>query len=258
MIAMNKAAVPLAGAASRSSSRRPLWQSALAQLRLDATRVGSFGPGDVLLLLGVVAISLLLAVLTKFAGMDVRVASGLIGGITGLSAVAGWSMALGPSVMEDQNGHRAMAGLVPIARTPQVIGRFFYLLYAAALWSVTIGVCNLVFDALLKGGADFSDFFAPCATVFAAVVVFGSIMLACTYRFGVRQLMIVAAVIMGSLYLLMALLSFLPVAWQSVILTVFEFLSVPWHAVLVGVVLCVVAYGASLFVAIRIFNAKDL
>ncbi|TPF93294.1 hypothetical protein BW14_05635 [Bifidobacterium sp. UTBIF-68] len=238
-------------------SRRTVWRSALAQLRFDVAR-GSSDLGYELVMGAVLLFAVVVGVLVRFVGMDARVAGGLMGGITGLAVVAGWMMALVPSMMEDQDGHRAMAGLVPIARTPQVIGRFLYLLASAVAWSVEVGVCRLVFDVLADGAVDGVGVSASVATVFAMSMIVGSIMLACTYRFGIRQLMIVFAAMMGALYLLAALVSFLPIPWEPIILTVFEFLSVPWRSVLVGAVFCFAVYGVSMGIAIRLFNAKEL
>lgn len=238
-------------------SRRTVWRSALAQLRFDVAR-GSSDLGYELVMGAVLLFAVVVGVLVRFVGLDARVAGGLMGGITGLAVVAGWMMALVPSMMEDQDGHRAMAGLVPIARTPQVIGRFLYLLASAVAWSVEVGVCRIVFNVLADGVVDGIGVAAVAATVFAMSMIVGSVMLACTYRFGIRQLMIVFAVMMGALYLLAALVSFLPIPWEPIILTVFEFLSAPWRGVLVGAVFCFAVYGVSMGIAVRIFNAKEL
>lgn len=238
-------------------SRRTVWRSALAQMRFDAAR-GSSDLSYAMFMGAVLLFAVVVGVLVRFVGMDDRMAGGLMGGITGLAVVAGWMMALVPSMMEDQGGHRAMSGLVPIARTPQVIGRFLYLLASAVAWSMGVGVCRLVFDVLANGSVDGVGVSASVATVFAMSMIVGSIMLACTYRFGIRQLMIVFVVMMGALYLLAALVTFLPIPWQPIILTVFEFLSVPWRGVLVGAVFCFAVYGVSMGIAIRFFNAKEL
>ena len=238
-------------------SCRTVWRSALAQLRFDVAR-GSSDLGYELVMGAVLLFAVVVGVLVRFVGLDARVAGGLMGGITGLAVVAGWMMTLVPSMMEDQDGHRAMAGLVPIARTPQVIGRFLYLLASAVAWSVNVGVCRIVFNMLADGVVDGIGVAVVAATVFAMSMIVGSIMLACTYRFGIRQLMIVLAAMVAVVYLLAALVSFLPISWEPIILTVFEFLSVPWRGVLVGAVFCFAVYGVSMGIAIRIFNGKEL
>ena len=238
-------------------SCRTVWRSALAQLRFDVAR-GSSDLGYELVMGAVLLFAVVVGVLVRFVGLDARVAGGLMGGITGLAVVAGWMMTLVPSMMEDQDGHRAMAGLVPIARTPQVIGRFLYLLASAVAWSVNVGVCRIVFNMLADGVVDGIGVAVVAATVFAMSMIVGSIMLACTYRFGIRQLMIVLAAMVAGVYLLAALVSFLPISWEPIILTVFEFLSVPWRGVLVGAVFCFAVYGVSMGIAIRIFNGKEL
>lgn len=230
------------------------WSSVVRQCRLDCVRVDLFGLSNVLFMLLVPVLSCVAALVLTVTGAPGQVAVSVSGGVSGMAAVMSWMSALRVNVAEESGGHRAMNGMIPIARTSQVAGRFLFLLVTCAMWTVDVMACSvfLAFDSGWAGAMILS------AVIFAFSLIVGSILMAFSYRFTFRAIMRIFVVVMVGLYALVALLSRLPFDWQSLLQGVVDFMSVWWRAALIAVVLCVGVYCISAALAIRFYRAKEL
>lgn len=230
------------------------WSSVVRQCRLDCVRVDLFGLSNMLFMLLVPVLSCVAALVLTVTGAPGQVAVSVSGGVSGMAAVMSWMSALRVNVAEESSGHRAMNGMIPIARTSQVAGRFLFLLVTCAMWTVDVMACSvfLAFDSGWAGAMILS------AVIFAFSLIVGSILMAFSYRFTFRAMMRIFVVVMVGLYALVALLSRLPFDWQSLLQGVVDFMSVWWRAALIAVVLCVGVYCISAALAIRFYRAKEL
>lgn len=230
------------------------WSSVVRQCRLDCVRVDLFGLSNVLFMLLLPVLSCVAALVLTVTGAPGQVAVSVSGGVSGMAAVMSWMSALRVNVAEESSGHRAMNGMIPIARTSQVAGRFLFLLVTCAMWTVDVMACSvfLAFDSGWAGAMILS------AVIFAFSLIVGSILMAFSYRFTFRAMMRIFVVVMVGLYALVALLSRLPFDWQSLLQGVVDFMSVWWRAALIAVVLCVGVYCISAALAIRFYRAKEL
>ena len=230
------------------------WSSVVRQCRLDCVRVDLFGLSNVLFMLLFPVLSCVAALVLTVTGAPGQVAVSVSGGVSGMAAVMSWMSALRVNVAEESSGHRAMNGMIPIARTSQVAGRFLFLLVTCAMWAVDVMACSvfLAFDSGWAGAMILS------AVIFAFSLIVGSILMAFSYRFTFRAMMRIFVVVMVGLYALVALLSRLPFDWQSLLQGVVDFMSVWWRAALIAVVLCVGVYCISAALAIRFYRAKEL
>lgn len=230
------------------------WSSVVRQCRLDCVRVDLFGVSNVLFMLLFPVLSCVAALVLTVTGAPGQVAVSVSGGVSGMAAVMSWMSALRVNVAEESSGHRAMNGMIPIARTSQVAGRFLFLLVTCAMWAVDVMACSvfLAFDSGWAGAMILS------AVIFASSLIVGSILMAFSYRFTFRAMMRIFVVVMVGLYALVALLSRLPFDWQSLLQGVVDFMSVWWRAALIAVVLCVGVYCISAALAIRFYRAKEL
>lgn len=230
------------------------WSSVVRQCRLDCVRVDLFGLSNVLFMLLFPVLSCVAALVLTVTGAPGQVAVSVSGGVSGMAAVMSWMSALRVNVAEESSGHRAMNGMIPIARTSQVAGRFLFLLVTCAMWAVDVMACSvfLAFDSGWAGAMILS------AVIFASSLIVGSILMAFSYRFTFRAMMRIFVVVMVGLYALVALLSRLPFDWQSLLQGVVDFMSVWWRAALIAVVLCVGVYCISAALAIRFYRAKEL
>lgn len=230
------------------------WSSVVRQCRLDCVRVDLFGVSNVLFMLLFPVLSCVAALVLTVTGAPGQVAVSVSGGVSGMASVMSWMSALRVNVAEESGGHRAMNGMIPIARTSQVAGRFLFLLVTCAMWTVDVMACSvfLAFDSGWAGAMILS------AVIFAFSLIVGSILMAFSYRFTFRAMMRIFVVVMVGLYALVALLSRLPFDWQSLLQGVVDFMSVWWRAALIAVVLCVGVYCISAALAIRFYRAKEL
>lgn len=230
------------------------WSSVVRQCRLDCVRVDLFGLSNVLFMLLFPVLSCVAALVLTVTGAPGQVAVSVAGGVSGMASVMSWMSALRVNVAEESSGHRAMNGMIPIARTSQVAGRFLFLLVTCAMWTVDVMACSvfLAFDSGWAGAMILS------AVIFAFSLIVGSILMAFSYRFTFRAMMRIFVVVMVGLYALVALLSRLPFDWQSLLQGVVDFMSVWWRAALIAVVLCVGVYCISAALAIRFYRAKEL
>ena len=230
------------------------WSSVVRQCRLDCVRVDLFGLSNMLFMLLVPVLSCVAALVLTVTGAPGQVAVSVAGGVSGMASVMSWMSALRVNVAEESSGHRAMNGMIPIARTSQVAGRFLFLLVTCAMWTVDVMACSvfLAFDSGWAGAMILS------AVIFAFSLIVGSILMAFSYRFTFRAMMRIFVVVMVGLYALVALLSRLPFDWQSLLQGVVDFMSVWWRAALIAVVLCVGVYCISAALAIRFYRAKEL
>ncbi|WP_288516333.1 ABC-2 transporter permease [uncultured Bifidobacterium sp.] len=230
------------------------WSSVVRQCRLDCVRVDLFGLSNVLFMLLLPVLSCVAALVLTVTGAPGQVAVSVSGGVSGMAAVMSWMSALRVNVAEESSGHRAMNGMIPIARTSQVAGRFLFLLVTCAMWTVDVMACSvfLAFDSGWAGAMILS------AVIFAFSLIVGSILMAFSYRFTFRAMMRIFVVVMVGLYALVALLSRLPFDWQGLLQGVADFMSVWWRAALIAVVLCVGVYCISAALAIRFYRAKEL
>lgn len=230
------------------------WSSVVRQCRLDCVRVDLFGLSNVLFMLLFPVLSCVAALVLTVTGAPGQVAVSVSGGVSGMASVMSWMSALRVNVAEESGGHRAMNGMIPIARTSQVAGRFLFLLVTCAMWTVDVMACSvfLAFDSGWAGAMILS------AVIFAFSLIVGSILMAFSYRFTFRAMMRIFVVVMVGLYALVALLSRLPFDWQSLLQGVVDFMSVWWRAALIAVVLCVGVYCISAALAIRFYRAKEL
>ena len=230
------------------------WSSVVRQCRLDCVRVDLFGLSNVLFMLLLPVLSCVAALVLTVTGAPGQVAVSVSGGVSGMAAVMSWMSALRVNVAEESSGHRAMNGMIPIARTSQVAGRFLFLLVTCAMWTVDVMACSvfLAFDSGWAGALILS------AVIFAFSLIVGSILMAFSYRFTFRAMMRIFVVVMVGLYALVALLSRLPFDWQGLLQGVADFMSVWWRAALIAVVLCVGVYCISAALAIRFYRAKEL
>lgn len=230
------------------------WSSVVRQCRLDCVRVDLFGLSNVLFMLLFPVLSCVAALVLTVTGAPGQVAVSVAGGVSGMASVMSWMSALRVNVAEESGGHRAMNGMIPIARTSQVAGRFLFLLVTCAMWTVDVMACSvfLAFDSGWAGAMILS------AVIFAFSLIVGSILMAFSYRFTFRAMMRIFVVVMVGLYALVALLSRLPFDWQSLLQGVADFMSVWWRAALIAVVLCVGVYCISAALAIRFYRAKEL
>ena len=230
------------------------WSSVVRQCRLDCVRVDLFGLSNVLFMLLFPVLSCVAALVLTVTGAPGQVAVSVSSGVSGMAAVMSWMSALRVNVAEESSGHRAMNGMIPIARTSQVAGRFLFLLVTCAMWAVDVMACSvfLAFDSGWAGAMILS------AVIFASSLIVGSILMAFSYRFTFRAMMRIFVVVIVGLYALVALLSRLPFDWQSLLQGVVDFMSVWWRAALIAVVLCVGVYCISAALAIRFYRAKEL
>lgn len=230
------------------------WSSVVRQCKLDCVRVDLFGLSNVLFMLLFPVLSCVAALVLTVTGAPGQVAVSVSGGVSGMAAVMSWMSALRVNVAEESGGHRAMNGMIPIARTSQVAGRFLFLLVTCAMWAVDVMACSvfLAFDSGWAGAMILS------AVIFAFSLIVGSILMAFSYRFTFRAMMRIFVVVIVGLYALVALLSRLPFDWQSLLQGVVDFMSVWWRAALIAVVLCVGVYCISAALAIRFYRAKEL
>lgn len=230
------------------------WSSVVRQCRLDCVRVDLFGLSNVLFMLLLPVLSCVAALVLTVTGAPGQVAVSVSGGVSGMAAVMSWMSALRVNVAEESSGHRAMNGMIPIARTSQVAGRFLFLLVTCAMWTVDVMACSvfLAFDSGWAGAMILS------AVIFAFSLIVGSILMAFSYRFTFRAMMRIFVVVIVGLYALVALLSRLPFDWQGLLQGVADFMSVWWRAALIAVVLCVGVYCISAALAIRFYRAKEL
>lgn len=230
------------------------WSSVVRQCRLDCVRVDLFGLSNVLFMLLFPVLSCVAALVLTVTGAPGQVAVSVAGGVSGIASVMSWMSALRVNVAEESGGHRAMNGMIPIARTSQVAGRFLFLLVTCAMWTVDVMACSvfLAFDSGWAGAMILS------AVIFAFSLIVGSILMAFSCRFTFRAMMRIFVVVMVGLYALVALLSRLPFDWQSLLQGVADFMSVWWRAALIAVVLCVGVYCISAALAIRFYRAKEL
>lgn len=230
------------------------WSSVVRQCRLDCVRVDLFGLSNVLFMLLLPVLSCVAALVLTVTGAPGQVAVSVSGGVSGMAAVMSWMSALRVNVAEESSGHRAMNGMIPIARTSQVAGRFLFLLVTCVMWTVDVMACSvfLAFDSGWAGAMILS------AVIFAFSLIVGSILMAFSYRFTFRAMMRIFVVVMVGLYALVALLSRLPFDWQGLLQGVADFMSVWWRAALIAVVLCVGVYCISAALAIRFYRAKEL
>ena len=180
------------------------------------------------------------------------------GGVCGMAAVMSWMSALRVNVAEESGGHRAMNGMIPIARTSQVAGRFLFLLVTCAMWTVDVMACSVFFAFGDMMDSGWAGAMIPSAVIFAFSLIVGSILMAFSYRFTFRAMMRIFVVVIVGLYALVALLSRLPFDWQGLLQGVADFMSVWWRAALIAVVLCVGVYCISAALAIRFYRAKEL
>lgn len=235
------------------------WSSVVRQCKLDCVRVDLFGLSNVLFMLLFPVLSCVAALVLTVTGAPGQVAVSVSGGVSGMAAVMSWMSALSVNVAEESGGHRAMNGMIPIARTSQVAGRFLFLLVTCAMWAVDVMACSAVFLAfgdMMDSG--WAGAMILSAVIFASSLIVGSILMAFSYRFTFRAMMRIFVVVMVGLYALVALLSRLPFDWQSLLQGVVDFMSVWWRAALIAVVLCVGVYCISAALAIRFYRAKEL
>jgi hypothetical protein len=229
------------------------------QCRFDCGRVGMFTIGNAVMMLAFPVFSLVVAVALNVIGVDDGVSGGLMGGICGVSAMMTWMVGLSPAVAEESGNHRAMDGLIPVARRAQVVGRFLFLLLSCALWAVDVMVCSAAFVAMGEvPDIGWSVVVSVGASVFALGVILGSIMLACSYRFAFSQMVMVFGVAVAVIYAIVALASLLPFDWASVLYWIADFLSAWWRTALIVGVLCVATYVISMAAAVLIYRNKEL
>lgn len=233
------------------------WSSVVRQCRLDCVRVDLFGLSNMLFMLLCPVLSCVAALVLTVTGAPGQVAVSVSGGVSGMAAMMSWMSALRVNVVEESSGHRAMNGMIPIARTSQVAGRFLFLLVTCAMWTVDDGMQRfLAFGYMMDSG--WAGAMIPSAVIFAFSLIVGSILMAFSYRFTFRAMMRIFVVVMVGLYALVALLSRLPFDWQGLLQGVADFMSVWWRAALIAVVLCVGVYCISAALAIRFYRAKEL
>lgn len=232
------------------------WSSVVRQCRLDCVRVDLFGLSNVLFMLLLPVLSCVAALVLTVTGAPGQVAVSVSSGVSGMAAVMSWMSALRVNVVEESSGHRAMNGMIPIARTSQVAGRFLFLLVTCAMWTVDVMAVFLAFGDMMDSG--WAGAMIPSAVIFAFSLIVGSILMAFSYRFTFRAMMRIFVVVIVGLYALVALLSRLPFDWQGLLQGVADFMSVWWRAALIAVVLCVGVYCISAALAIRFYRAKEL
>lgn len=235
------------------------WNSVVKQCRFDCARTGLFSVMNMVFLLVFPVLSIVASLVMISTHADEHVASGLMGVLSGLASVMAWMSALGPAVSEESAGHSAMRGLIPVSRTAQVVGQYLFLLVVDLLWAVDVVICGGIFIAF----GDMADMgwigtLASGASIFALDVVLGSVLLACTYQFTFRKMMMAFGAVMIGLYAVIALLVRLPIDWRGPLLNIANFLTIWWHTALVLAVLCLLAYFGSMLIAIRIYRAKEL
>ena len=109
------------------------WSSVVRQCRFDCVRVDLFGLSNMLFMLLFPVLSCVAALVLTVTGAPGQVAVSVYGGVCGMAAVMSWMSALSVNVAEESGGHRAMNGMIPIARTSQVAGRFLFLLVTCAI-----------------------------------------------------------------------------------------------------------------------------
>lgn len=198
------------------------WSSVVRQCRLDCVRVDLFGLSNMLFMLLLPVLSCVAALVLTVTGAPGQVS----GGVSGMAAVMSWMSALRVNVAEESSGHRAMNGMIPIARTSQVAGRFLFLLVTCAMWTVDVMACSvfLAFGDMMDSG--WAGAMIPSAVIFAFSLIVGSILMAFSYRFTFRAMMRIFVVVIVGLYALVALLSRLPFDWQGLLQGVADFMSV--------------------------------
>ena len=78
-----------------------------------------------------------------------------------------------------------MNGMIPIARTSQVAGRFLFLLVTCVMWTVDVMACSvfLAFGDMMDSG--WAGAMIPSAVIFAFSLIVGSILMA--FRTGSRS-----------------------------------------------------------------------
>lgn len=121
------------------------WSSVVRQCRFDCVRVDLFGLSNMLFMLLFPVLSCVAALVLTVTGAPGQVAVSVYGGVCGMAAVMSWMSALSVNVAEESGGHRAMNGMIPIARTSQVAGRFLFLLVTCAMWTVDVMACSVFF-----------------------------------------------------------------------------------------------------------------
>lgn len=136
------------------------WSSVVRQCRFDCVRVDLFGLSNMLFMLLFPVLSCVAALVLTVTGAPGQVAVSVSGGVSGMAAVMSWMSALRVNVAEESGGHRAMNGMIPIARTSQVAGRFLFLLVTCAMWTVDVMACSVFFafgDMMDSGWAGAHD-----------------------------------------------------------------------------------------------------
>lgn len=234
------------------------WSSVVRQCRFDCMRVDLFGLSNMLFMLLFPVLSCVAALVLTVTGAPGQVAVSVYGGVCGMAAVMSWMSALSVNVAEESGGHRAMNGMIPIARTSQVAGRFLFLLVTCAMWTVDVMACSVFFAFGDMMDSGWAGAMIPSAVIFAFSLIVGSILMAFSYRFTFRAMMRIFVVVIVGLYASVALLSRLPFDWQGLLQGVADFMSVWWRAALIAVVLCVGVYCISAALAIRFYRAKEL
>lgn len=252
------------GARDGRSRSHGLWASALRSLRYDCARVELRSWRTVALALAIPAASALVALALWLLGIDAAVWSGMMGGMTSMVIMLGVFGMASFAAMEDVGGHRAMAGLVPLRRDAQVLGRFLCLLVAAASAAVDmLAVCGVfaLFGGPVSGGMfELSRevlWLVPMAA--AAVAACGAVLLALSFRFTYQKtMMVLFFLIIGSFWGLELVRRLVDGFAPGVGEAMLGFLSVPWHALLVAVAVLAAVIAVCVALSMRFCRRRDL
>lgn len=241
-----------------------LWVSACRSLRYDCARVGLPSWRAALLLLAGPVASAVVALALLWSDADRQLWSGLMGGMIGLMVMLFAFMAGSVAMMEEAGDHRLMAGLVPMRRDAQVLGRFLFLLIGLAVMTVDIQACVGAFA--LFAGVGVADRFAVTWTdvvwetfaVMVIMVVLGSVILTLAFRFAYQRMMQVFFVMLGALYAAGALPMMFMDDFGPMVRAVGAFLAVSWHAVVVFGALAVAVWMGCLALSLRFWRRREL
>ena len=241
-----------------------LWASACRALRYDCTRIELLSWQTALLLLAGPAVSAVMSLMMLWVGADGGAWSGLMGGVIGLMIMLFAFMATSVAMIEETGDHRLMAGLVPMRRDAQVVGRFLFLLPGVVVMAVDMQVCVGMFALFAGvGGADrftvtWTDVAWEAFAVVVIMVVLGSVILALAFRFTYQRMMWVFFMMLAVLYAAGMLLMMFVDDLGPMVRAVGTFLAVPWHAVAVFGALAVAVWAGCLALSLRFWRRREL
>lgn len=222
-------------------------------VRLDRLRMTANGMLSMLVMAALPPAFVLL--LGGFDGVSI-VVTGVIEGML-MTVPAALTMNL--FVYEDQNNHRQMNAIVPIARQYQVVGRYLIMAVVDVCAVMDFALC-IGLTYVVGGGTDLTSALVGLAVVFGGSIVMESILLPLMYRFSSAEIVLL---LMVGLMLVVFALCALALLFKAQVTAIVACLGAHVFVLMpltvpIGVAFVAIVVAASLSISLRIYLRKEL